>query len=82
MAKPTGVTNNWRIPTKEEIAIILQNSKLAYLDSNGDTSALFCLDGDNLKWARAHYENETYTMNYGSGMNNSIYFWPVINISY
>ena len=82
LAKPSGVTNNWRIPTKEEIDIILQNSSWAPLDTNGNTSSLFCLDGENLKWASAHYANETYTMSYGGGLSNSIYFWPVIDINY
>lgn len=85
LAKPTGVTNNWRIPTRAEINTILQNSNWAYLDTNGYTSALFSLYNDNVYYSVAHYENEEYEFTHGEDFDDyphSIYFWPVINISY
>ena len=83
LAKPTGISNNWRLPTEAEIQLLLSNSKLAKLTPSGNTSALYYQNGDNPGWMYAHYnENGSYTFQNGTGFYSSVYLWPVINISY
>ena len=83
LAKPTGISNNWRMPTEAEIQLLLSNSKLAKLTPSGNTSALYYQNGDNPGWMYAHYnENGSYTFQNGTGFYSSVYLWPVINISY
>ena len=82
LAKPTGISNNWRLPTKDEIGLILMNSKLAKLNPTGNTSSLYYQDGNVINRAYANYTNEGYQMKYGTGFYSSVYPWPVINISY
>lgn len=83
--KPAGVTNNWRVPTLAEVSEVLQNPTLSQLGSSGSTGALFCQDGDNLRGAFAHCEDEVYTV-YDNvdvvSTTSNVYLWPVIDIKY
>lgn len=81
--KPVGINGNWRLPTLEEASIIIRDPQVVTVHDTGNTMTMWCLDGDELKWAYGQTVNNNLTIQTGnSNFRSSIFLRPVIDITY
>lgn len=81
--KPVGISGNWRLPTLEEASIIIQDPQVVTVHESKKTMSMWCLDGDELKWANGEMVGETLTIRKGvQGFTGLTFLRPVIDITY
>jgi len=83
LTKPTGVTNNWRLPTSTETSIVSKDTQIVTFNNSGNSAIYFCTIGIDFGWGYTKKEGETYTFNTGTTpFGSQIKLRPVIDINY
>ena len=83
LAKPTGVSNNWRLPTSTETAILSKDTQIVTFNSSGISAIYFCTIGEDFGWGYTQKSGDTYTFNTGTTpFADYIKLRPVIDITY
>lgn len=83
LGKPINVTNDWRLPTSEEVGIFSKDTQIVTFSSAGNSKIYFCEDDGILKWAQTHHTDIEDNLNWGTtGFIASIRLRPVIDIEY
>ena len=83
LAKPTGVTNDWRLPTTDETAVFSKDPQIVTFSDAGYSALYFCTKEGALQCGWTTKSGETYTFHWGdSGFNSNITLRPVIDISF
>lgn len=81
--KPTGITNDWRLPTITETAIISKDTQIVTFTDAGMSAIYFCTEDDILKAGWTTKADETYTFHKSAnGYNSNILLRPVIDINF
>ena len=86
LEKPANTTNNWRLPTIEEVKIFTKDPNAVTFDSTGISAICFCKDANgNLAWAYTKKEGDDYQFVQSSStpkFTANLRLRPVIDITY
>ena len=77
--KPINITNDWRLPTLEEVSIFTMDPQAVTISSQGNSKGYFCEDDDDLEWGQNQQDNFIWNTN---GFAAILYLRPVIDINY
>jgi hypothetical protein len=81
--KPINITNNWRLPTLEEVGIFSKDTQIVTFSSEGRSKLYFCEDGGVLKRAQTHHTDNSDELNWSTtGFTSTTRLRPVIDIEY
>ena len=83
LAKPTGVSTNWRLPTHDEIEVVSKDTQIVTFTSGGISAIYFCTISNDFGWGYTQKSGDTYTFNTGTAeFGSQIKLRPVIDINY
>ena len=77
---PKGISGSWRLPTLEEAKIFTGDLNSKYKNSSGNSVSVFCLAGNELRWAETK-KDEGFKSN-TTNFSKNVYLAPVIDITY
>ena len=80
--KPTGITNDWRLPTIAEVAIFSKDPQIVTFNSEGLSALYFCTEDDVLKSGWTQKDGDTYTFKKSASFASYVNLRPVIDISF
>lgn len=83
LAKPFGVSTNWRLPTHDEIEVVSKDTQIVTFTSGGISAIYFCTISNDFGWGYTQKSGDTYTFNTGTAeFGSQIKLRPVIDINY
>lgn len=78
--KPTGATEEWRIPTLAEASIFVNNPSM--YPGKDASYVYYCLNNGTLEWIQAQHLLTTPEVCHGASYASNYYLRPVITIAY
>ena len=82
-AKPSGITNSWRLPTLDEAACFTTGSQAAFVEGKGMTKSFYATKDGTLYWTYGSESTEGKEQHFGTTeFADFVLLRPVIDIKY
>jgi hypothetical protein len=82
-AKPSGITNSWRLPTLDEATCFTTGSQAAFVEGKGMTKSFYATKDGTLYWTYGSESTEGKEQHFGTTeFADFVLLRPVIDIKY